>query len=56
MDKVTKIVHWPGQDVPCCEKHAAQLQGVGVAMGSPVSSTDTDEDGLVCVNCQHEAK
>lgn len=54
MKKVTKLVHWPAQDVPCCEEHASQLQIVGEAMGSPVSVSDIDGAGLECTNCKRE--
>ena len=54
-ERATQIVHWPGKDVPACDKHAAQLKGVGDAMGFMVSWTPYlgEQD---CTNCQNEAK
>ena len=51
--KATKIAHWPNQDVPCCDEHAAQIKGVGEAIGLSVSFSDVTEDAE-CVNCQTE--
>ena len=57
MNKIiaTKIGHWPGTDVLCCELHAAKLKAVGQAMGFPVSFTDCGPEEL-CTNCQNEDK
>lgn len=49
----TKVVHWPGQTVACCEKHGSQIEGVGRAMGFPVSFTPAS-DGDECSNCVNE--
>lgn len=51
--EATEIVHWPGKDVPCCEKHAAQLKHVGAIMGFAVSPTPWPAGG-VCQNCVNE--
>ena len=51
--KATKIGHWPGQDVPCCEKHAAKLKQVGQAMEVLVSFTECTT-GELCTNCLNE--
>ena len=53
--RATEIVHWPGQDTPACEKHAAKLKHLGEVLGCPVSSTPTLED-LPCKNCENEEK
>lgn len=55
MNKATQIVHWPGKEVPACDEHAAQLKGVGDAMGFPVSASPCLSD-TECTNCANEAK
>lgn len=54
--KVTKIGHWPSQDVPCCEKHAEKMAAVGQALGMRISFSDTDDDELICPNCTHSER
>ena len=55
MDPVTKIVHWPGKDVTCCDRHAAGLERVNKAMGGmPLAVTITTATNLTCSNCQNE--
>ena len=53
--RATEIVHWPGKEVPACDKHAEQLRSVGDAMGFHVSSTPCIADEA-CTNCENEAK
>lgn len=56
MTLATQIVHWPGKDTAACDKHAAQLRGLGSAMGFPVSSTTSLSYQIPCDNCANENK
>ena len=56
MTLATQIVHWPGQDTAACDKHAAQLKGLGSAMGFAVSSTSSLDYKIPCANCEKEEK
>lgn len=51
--KATQIVHWPGQDTPCCDNHAQALKNVGAIIGCVISATVcmTDTD---CTNCKND--
>lgn len=51
----TKIGHWPGKDVVCCELHARKIQLIGQAMGFSVSFTKCETKEL-CTNCVSESK
>jgi len=51
----TKIVHWPGEDVPACDEHAQQLKLVGEMLAGFISTSPAPE-GMVCTNCTNEAK
>lgn len=55
MTTATQIVHWPGEDTPCCDSHAAKLKGLGAMLFGPVSSTACSEE-ILCTNCVNEAK
>lgn len=52
--KATQIVHWPGQDTPCCDNHAQALKNLGNILGHSVSSTLCMSE-LDCTNCKNEA-
>lgn len=54
MKPATRIVHWPGQDVPACNEHLTKLVGMGALLGFRVSWTPCEE--TVCTNCESEAK
>lgn len=51
----TRIGHWPGQTIACCEEHAEQIANVGKAMGYKISFTEAPE-GSFCANCVNESK
>lgn len=52
----TQLVHWPGHDTLMCDKHAAQAQRIGRAMGLAVSASFWFGEDLPCMNCENEAK
>lgn len=61
MPKATQIVHWPGKDVPACDKHAQQLNHAARALGFNVSCTPIDAGveiicTIICTNCENESK
>ena len=49
----TKVAHWPGQDVPCCEAHAQKMGALAVIMGFPLSFTECAQP-MPCSNCLTE--
>ena len=53
----TRVVHWPSGPVPCCDRHAVALCGLGQLMGGHVVST-TAPPGAQCQNCvvEHQAE
>lgn len=51
---VTSMVHWPGKEVPSCDRHLKELMGLSEAMGFQVSWTPCT-DG-VCANCVREMR
>lgn len=53
MNEATQIVHWPGESLLACDRHAEQLKRMGSAMGFVVNSTPVDAG--VCGNCVNEA-
>lgn len=54
MSEATEIVHWPGRDVPMCDRHMKQAKAIGEALGTPISSTPWPAGGI-CMNCVNEA-
>ena len=51
----TVIVHWPGQSVSCCDRHAEKLMGMAGAMGFSVTATIAPFDAQ-CTNCVNEGE
>ena len=53
--RATQIVHWPGKDVPSCDRHAAKLMALAGHMGIGLSATPCFED-KECTNCENGEK
>ena len=49
----SKIAHWPGQSIGCCDEHADKIVAIGKAMGYGITFTDAPEEA-VCINCVNE--
>ena len=47
--------HWSTGSVPCCDRHARKLVGLGRFMGLHVPLTQLTEPAQ-CTNCVNEAK
>ena len=54
-NQTTKTVHWPGQSIDCCDKHAAIAIRAGNAMGFNLTVEPVKEVSE-CINCVNEAK
>ncbi len=44
------LLHWPGDSIPCCDKHKVQIQDIGQAMGCAVAA-ERITPSIACAIC-----